>query len=83
MKSLIRGKGVWKQNPSTLEVTTFQMNTLKLIPKVWHNFICAILKPSLHLSTVTRDKAILLYAIMQGIQFDVGHVIEWGIIEST
>ena len=41
------------------------------------------MKPSLHLSIVTQDKTILLYAIMQGIQFDVGRVIEQGIIEST
>ena len=38
---------------------------------------------SLHLSIVTKDKAILLYAIMQDIKFDVGFVIESAIIEST
>ena len=58
-------------------------SALKLVPNIWHKFIYATLKPSLHLSTVTRDKAILLYAIVQGIQFDVSHVIEQGIIEST
>ena len=32
---------------------------------------------------VTKDKTILLYAIVQGIKFDVKHVIERKIIEST
>ena len=56
---------------------------LKPILKACYNFICATLKPSLHLSTVTRDKMILLYVIIQDIKFYVGHVIERGIIEST
>ena len=32
---------------------------------------------------MTKDKTILLYAIVQGIRFDVSHVIEGGIIESA
>ena len=83
MRSLTKGRDVWKCHPSTSEVTTFQMKTLKIVPKVWYNFLCAKLKPSLHLTTVTKDKTILLYAIVQGIKFDVGHVIESGIIKST
>ena len=53
------------------------------VPNVWYNFICATLKPSLHITTMTRDKTILLYVIVQGIKFDVGHVIERGILEYT
>ena len=83
MRFLTRGRGVWKRHPSTSEVTTFQMKALKPVPKVWYNFICATLKPSLHLSIVTWDKTILLYAIVQGNKFDVGNVIERGIIKST
>ena len=82
-RSLTRGRRVWKHHPSTFEVTTFHMKALTPVPKVWYHFIYATLKPSLHLSTVTRDKTILLYTIMQGIKFDVDNVIEKGIIEST
>ena len=71
------------ETPSTFEVTTFLMSALKPVLKAWYNFIYATLKPSLHLLTVTRDKTILLYAIVQDIKFDVGHVIERVIIEST
>ena len=83
MRFLTRGKGVWKFHPSTSEVTTFQIKVLKLVPKVWYYFICTTLKPSLNLSTVTQDKMILLYAIIQGLKFDVDNVIERWIIEST
>ena len=83
MRSLTRGRGVWRRYPSIYEVTTFMMKALNQISKVWYTFICANLKPSLHLFIVTRDKTILLYAIIQGSKFDVVHVIERGIIEST
>ena len=45
--------------------------------------MCQTQRPNLHLTTVTKDKIILLYVITQGIKFDVGHVIKRGIIEST
>ena len=64
LQSLTRGRGVRKQHPSTSEVTTFMMKALKPIPNVWYNFIYSTLKPCLHLSTVTKDKMILLYAII-------------------
>ena len=83
IRVLTRGRGVWKRHPSMSEVTTFLMSALKPILKAWYNFICATLKPSLRLSIVTRDKTILLYAIVQDIKFDMEHVIERGIIEST
>ena len=59
------------------------MATLRSVLKAWYNFLYATLKLSLHLSTITKDKAILLYAIVKDIKFDVGYVIERGIIELT
>ena len=83
MRVLTRGRGVWKRHPSISEVTIFQMKTLTPIVKVWYNFLCAKIKPNLHLTTVTKDKTIFLYAITEGIKFDVEHIIERGLIEST
>ena len=60
-----------------------QIKTLTPVAKVWYNFLCAKLRPNLHLTSVTKDKTILLYAITRDIKFDVEHVIEGGIIEST
>ena len=83
MRVLTNGRGVWKRHLSTFEVTTFLMSALKPILKAWYNFLCATLKPSIHLSTVIKDKTLMLFAIVQGIKFYVGHVIEKGNIEST
>ena len=79
MQELTQGQGVWRRHPSTGEFTTFSMTTLTLVAKVWYNFLCVKIKPSLHLSTVTKDK----YTMTKGFQFDIGTVIERGLIEST
>ena len=83
MRVLTSERGGWKRHLSTFEVTTFLRSTLKPVSKDLYNFICATLKPSLHFPIVTRDKTIMLFAIVQGLKFDVGYVIERGIIEST
>ena len=83
MRVLTRGVREWTRHPYTSEVTIFQMKTLTPVVKVWYNFMCAKLRPNLHMSMVTRDKTILLYAINQGIKFDVEHIIHRGIIKST
>ena len=74
---------MWRRHLSTSEFTTFPMIALTPMAKVWNNFLCVKIKPSLHPSTVTKDKTILLYAMIKGFQFDIGTVIECGLIEST
>ena len=59
------------------------MHSLMLVAKVLYNFLCVKINPSLHLSTVTKDRVILLYAMTTGLQFDIGSVIEQELIEST
>ena len=66
MQELTQDQGVWRRHPSTGEFTTFLMTTLTLVAKVWYNFLCVKIKPSLHLSTVTKDKMILLYVMTKG-----------------
>ena len=83
MMVLTRGMEEWKLHSSISEVIIFQMKTLTPVAKVWYNFMCAKLRSNLHLTTVTKGKTILLYAITQAIKFNVQHVIERGIIEST
>ena len=83
MQELTHGQGVWWRLSSTGEFTTFPMTALTLVAKVWYNVLSVEIKPSLHLSTVTKDKMILLYAMAKGFQFDIGTVIERGLIEST
>ena len=83
MRELTQGQGVWRRHPSTDEFTTFQMHALMPLAKVWYNFLCVKIKPPLHLSTVTKDKMILLYSMTKGFQFDIRMVIERGLTEST
>ena len=44
--------------------------------KVWFYFISLVLMPSKHLSTVKREEAILLYALLKGYKINVGKIIE-------
>lgn len=47
--------------------------------QVWHAFLCARLIPITHLSNVTKDSAIMLYALAMGFSIDVGKVIYYWI----
>ena len=66
MQELTHGQSVWRRHPLTDDFTPFQIHSLTLVAKVWYKFLCVKIKPSLHLSTVTKDKAILLYAMTKG-----------------
>ena len=83
MQELTQGQGMWRRHPSTGDFTIFSMTTLMLVEKVWYNFLFVKIKPSLHLSTVTKYKTILLYTMTKGLQFDIGTIIERGLIETT
>ena len=72
---------MWRRHPSTGEFTTFQMLALTPVARVWYNFLCVKIKPTLHLITVTKDKTIPLYAMTKGFQFDIGTIIERGLME--
>ena len=74
---------MWRRHSSTGEFTTFPMTTLTPVAKVWYNFLSVKIKPSFHLSTMTKDKIILLYAMTKGLQSDIGTFIERGLIETT
>ena len=74
---------MWKRHPSTGDFTNFQMHSLTPVAKAWYNFLCVKIKPTLYLSIVTKDRTILIYAMTKGFQFDIGSVIERGLIEST
>ena len=74
---------MWKRQPSMGDFTIFYMHSLTSVAKVWYNFLCVKIKPTLHLTIITKDKMIFLYAMTQGFQFDIGSVIERVLIEST
>ena len=76
---LIAGKGEWKgtkMNP----FRSIARGDLTEEVKVWFYFVSSVLRPSKNLSTVGREEAILLYALLKGYKIDVGKMIENSIL---
>ena len=63
-------------------VVHFQAKHLAYIPKVWHHFITSRLIPMMNVCEVTAKHALLNYAIIQDIPFDVGRDIEDAILHN-
>ena len=53
--------------------TVFLTKELWSNVKIWHHFICTQLTPIVHLTRVTRDRALLLYGIKKGLTINVCH----------
>ena len=79
LRVLINGQGEWKLN-SEGHAVHFKAKNLAYIPKVWHHFITSRLIPMTNVCEVTAKRALLNYAIIQDIPFDVGQVIEDAIL---
>ena len=81
IRVLTNGRGEWKLNSEGLAVH-FKAKHLAFIPKVWHHFITSRLVPKTNVCEVTAKCALLNYAIIQDIPFDVGQVIEGAILHN-
>ena len=79
IRVLTNGRGEWKINNKGHAVH-FKAKHLAFIPKVWHHFITSRLVPTTNVCEVTAKRALLNYAIIQDIPFDVGQVIEDAIL---
>ena len=75
IRVLTNRQGQWKLN-SEGHAIHFQAKHLAYIPKVLYHFITSRLIPTTNVCEVTAKRALLNYAILQDIPFDVGHVIE-------
>ena len=71
IRVLTNGRGEWKLN-SEGHTVHFKAKHLAYIPKVWHHFITLCLIPTMNVCAVTTKRALLNYAIIQDIPFDVG-----------
>ena len=58
----------------------FKAKHLAYIPMVWHHFITSRLIPTTNVCKVMEKRALLNFAIIQDIPFDVGQVIEDAIL---
>ena len=79
IRVLTNGRGEWKLNNEGHAVH-FKAKHLAFIPKVWHHFITSRLILTTNVCEVTTKRALLNYAIIQHIPFDVGQVIEDAIL---
>ena len=76
---LTAGKGEWKGTKKT-PCRSIARGHLTEESKVWFYFIKSVLLPSKHLSTVRREEANLLYALLKGYKINVGNIIEKSIL---
>ena len=81
IRVLTNGRGEWKLN-SEGHAVHFKAKHLAYIPKVWHHFITSRLIPTTNVCEVIAKRALLNYAIIQDIPFDVGQVIEDAILHN-
>ena len=81
IRVLTNGRGEWKIN-SAGHAVHFKAKHLAFIPKVWHHFITSRLISMTNVCEVTAKRALLNYAILQDIPFDVGQVIEDAILHN-
>ena len=81
IRVLTNGRGEWKINNEGHAVH-FKAKHLAFIPKVWHHFITSRLVPTTNVCEVTAKRALLNYAIIQDIPFDVWQVIEDAILHN-
>ena len=79
IRMLTNGQGEWKLNNEG-HAMHFKAKQLAYIPKVWHHFITSRLIPMTNVCKVTAKRALLNYAIIQDIPFDVEQVIEDAIL---
>ena len=76
---LVAGKGEWKGTKKT-PFKSIAMGDLTEEANVWFYFISSVLTPSKHLSTVRREEAILLYALLKSYKICVGKLIKNSIL---
>ena len=76
---LTAGNGKWNGTRKT-PFKSIARGDLTEEAKVWFYFISFVLTPSKHLSTVRREEAILLYALLKGYKINAGKIIEKSIL---
>ena len=81
IRVLTNRRGEWKLNNEG-QAVHFKAKHLAYIPKVLHHFIMSRLIPTTNVCEMTVKRALLNYAIIQDIPFDVGQVIEDAILHN-
>ncbi|PIM97147.1 hypothetical protein CDL12_30385 [Handroanthus impetiginosus] len=61
----------------------FPRTTLTFAADNWLRFVSARLLPSSHTSKVTRERAVMIYAILTDVPFDIGRFLHKSILKSA
>ncbi|EOY08849.1 Uncharacterized protein TCM_024087 [Theobroma cacao] len=77
--AFVRG-AQWKTSHD--EPVSFKRSVMKKELQVWLHFVAARLLSSTHISDVTKDRAVLIYAIVAHKSIDVGKVISHAILHT-
>ena len=80
VKLVTDGKSEWnstKKNP----YESIARESLTEEEKIWFYFLSSVLLPSKHLSTMRKEEALLMYAILKGYKLNVGKIIEKSILD--
>jgi hypothetical protein len=65
----------WDRARDTGKHTTLNFSHFNSEAKVWLKIVCSVLLPSKHMTDVTRDRVVLVYRLMRGLQVNAGSVI--------
>ena len=79
LRMLTNGQSEWKLNNEG-HAEHFNAKHLAYIPKVWNHCITSRLIPTTNVCELMAKRALLNYAIIQDIPFDVGQVIKYAIL---
>ncbi|MBA0555903.1 hypothetical protein Golob_026052 [Gossypium lobatum] len=72
IKYLIENRGEWKYRSDISLSTNFSQAIMFPIAKMWIQFICISITPTLNVSNVNTFQAILLYGVLQKKQIRIG-----------
>ena len=74
IRMVTNGQDEWKIN-SEGHAVNFKAKFLTYVPSVWHHFLISCILPTINVCEVTKERALLNYAILQNIKFDIGKII--------
>ena len=79
LEVLIVGKGEWKGKKKT-SYQSIARGLLTEEAQVWFYFLSSVLMPSKHLSTMRKEEAVILYAILNGYKINMVKLINKSIL---
>ncbi|KAK1387686.1 hypothetical protein POM88_015864 [Heracleum sosnowskyi] len=71
----------WQCKAGTNQQSKFPASALTRYARAWFLFMCARIMPTTHISSVTVDRAIILWGILTGQYIDLGYLVHKNILK--